>query len=276
MNTIDVLALASLALAAVPAVLFFLNLTVYRRLPPSARSPGIREGVSVLIPARNEEANIRLAVQSAQEWKGRAQFTSAQNGTPALTHINLVVLAGLIGITPLLIGAQEVPRDSNPGSSTPARPTLRLEDQFGHEHALTFPTTNRVLVTYADRKGSEQIAPWVASLRKQASGGVTIVGVANLEGVPGAFRNRVRSRFKEKFSYPVLLDWEGTLRQAFPFRHDVANIYLFDSAGKMLCHESGPADPEKMTRLMQAIQPATSESRAPSESAHHVRTTANH
>mgnify|MGYP001769174294 CR=1 FL=1 len=47
------LAVAALALAAVPALLFFINLFVYRRAP-AAGLGGETPSVSVLIPARNE------------------------------------------------------------------------------------------------------------------------------------------------------------------------------------------------------------------------------
>ena len=65
----DVLALVALALAAVPAALFFANLRAFRRAPrvPAARgaAAGARPGVSVLVPARDEEQGIRACVEAA-------------------------------------------------------------------------------------------------------------------------------------------------------------------------------------------------------------------
>lgn len=64
------LVLASLILAAIPAALFLANLAYYRRLPalgdPEPADPRRAAGwsVSVLIPARNEEASISGAVES--------------------------------------------------------------------------------------------------------------------------------------------------------------------------------------------------------------------
>jgi hypothetical protein len=68
----DTLALISLALAALPAGLFLINLLVYRRLPRwiedraahsrANRSSRIVHPISVLIPARNEEKNIRATL----------------------------------------------------------------------------------------------------------------------------------------------------------------------------------------------------------------------
>jgi cellulose synthase/poly-beta-1,6-N-acetylglucosamine synthase-like glycosyltransferase len=56
------LAAAALFFAVIPAVLFCFNLRLYRS-PPLA-PPGTRPSVSVLIPARNEEASIAAAVAS--------------------------------------------------------------------------------------------------------------------------------------------------------------------------------------------------------------------
>jgi len=56
------LAVASLLLALIPAVLFRRNLSVYR--PPPALAAGPLPAVSVLIPARNEAAAIQAAAES--------------------------------------------------------------------------------------------------------------------------------------------------------------------------------------------------------------------
>jgi hypothetical protein len=56
------LAMAALVLAAFPCALFLLNLRAYRPVPKNPGKPGL--AISVLIPARNEEANIASAIQS--------------------------------------------------------------------------------------------------------------------------------------------------------------------------------------------------------------------
>ncbi|MEN1680026.1 MAG: glycosyltransferase [Planctomycetota bacterium] len=56
------LAVASLIFAAPPAYFYFRNVGVFRPLPPSAE--GGRAAVSVLIPARDESANIAACVES--------------------------------------------------------------------------------------------------------------------------------------------------------------------------------------------------------------------
>ena len=75
----DILAVMALVLAALPAGLFVLNLLIYRPLPPGRRRKGTHseappeklalpgfgpQGISVLIPARDEEQNIRAALEA--------------------------------------------------------------------------------------------------------------------------------------------------------------------------------------------------------------------
>ena len=62
------LAWASVILAGVPALLFIINLVFYRPLPAVTASKD--SGISVLIPARNEEANIAAAVESVLQNEG--------------------------------------------------------------------------------------------------------------------------------------------------------------------------------------------------------------
>ena len=59
---LDTLAVIALALAAIPCGLFLLNLHAYRRLA-NLQSP-IKNHLSVLIPARNEEQNIRRTLEA--------------------------------------------------------------------------------------------------------------------------------------------------------------------------------------------------------------------
>jgi len=59
---LDLLAFVALVLAGIPSGMFLLNLLVYR--PIGNRKSQISSSVSVLIPARNEEQNIRASLQA--------------------------------------------------------------------------------------------------------------------------------------------------------------------------------------------------------------------
>ncbi len=64
------LAITSLVLALIPAVLFFRNLRLYRAPPRPLESADPLPAVSLLIPARNEEAGIRATVEAALASEG--------------------------------------------------------------------------------------------------------------------------------------------------------------------------------------------------------------
>lgn len=63
----NTIALVALILAAIPAGLFVVNLMFYQRIKPLGVPLPFTAGVSVLIPARNEEANIEATVRAALE-----------------------------------------------------------------------------------------------------------------------------------------------------------------------------------------------------------------
>lgn len=61
----ELLVTIALVLAAIPAVLFLVNLRFYRPLSKSSEQAGRPQALSVLIPARNEEGNIRATLEAA-------------------------------------------------------------------------------------------------------------------------------------------------------------------------------------------------------------------
>lgn len=66
----ELLVTIALVLAAIPAVLFLLNLWFYRPLSKSSEQAGRPQALSVLIPARNEERNIRATLEAALANRG--------------------------------------------------------------------------------------------------------------------------------------------------------------------------------------------------------------
>ena len=69
---LDALALIAFLLAAIPSGLFLLNLLVYR--PILNRESRIANPLSVLIPARNEEQNIRATLEAALANRGNFEI----------------------------------------------------------------------------------------------------------------------------------------------------------------------------------------------------------
>jgi predicted transcriptional regulator len=109
------------------------------------------------------------------------------------------------------------------------------------------------ILTVADQKGAQQIDDWVRPLKERYHDRLHWIGVADVTGIPSIFRNRLRSRFQEKYRHTVLLDWEGLVTKALRARSKQANVYLLDSTGKVAAQESGAAQSAAVERLCKAI-----------------------
>ena len=143
-----------------------------------------------------------------------------------------------------------------PKSPSQAPASIELSDQYDTPQRLTFPATNVVVLTIADKKGSEQIDGWVAALKARYAGRIELRGLAEVGGVPGLLRSKVRKKFQETRTYPVMMDWSGTNCAAFHYQKNVANILLIGRDGAILGHFTGPASEQTMAKLREVLDPA--------------------
>jgi hypothetical protein len=125
-------------------------------------------------------------------------------------------------------------------SPAKAPASIELRDQYDAPQRLTFPATNVVVLTIADKKGSEQIDGWVAALKARYAGRLDIRGLADVRGVPESWHGRVRRRFQEARTYPVMMDWSGTNCARFGFQPGVANVLVIERDGTIGARFTGP------------------------------------
>jgi len=148
--------------------------------------------------------------------------------------------------------ASEAPK---PPAHTPA--SLELRDQYDAPQRLVFPATNVVVLTIADQKGSEQIDGWVAALKARYAGRIELRGLADVGGVPGFLRGKVRKRFQETRTYPVMLDWSGKTCAALGYQAGVANLVVFSEDGVIRGRIAGPATPDAIAKVEAIVATAT-------------------
>ena len=134
--------------------------------------------------------------------------------------------------------------------------TLELRDQYDAPQRLAFPATNVVVLTIADKKGSEQIDGWVAALKAHYSGRIELRGLADVGGVPGFLRGRVRKKFQETRTYPVMMDWSGKVCAKFGFEPGLANVLVIARDGNIHARAAGPAREPALKELSAAIDAA--------------------
>ena len=192
---------------------------------------------------------LRKILGQPMQWKGRDYLPAKNNSNPVAARIALMIASATLLF-------------ASPAGAESAAPTIvvlnlscpsfELPDQFGTNHLITFPQPQPTVFIVADRKGSEQIATWVAALKAHSGGRLKIIGVANIRGAPGWVQGMIRKKFRKQYAYPILIDGSGKLPAWLHSQDDVANVFLLSPAGGLLATEHGPCDDDSLRRLMQA------------------------
>jgi hypothetical protein len=109
-------------------------------------------------------------------------------------------------------------------------PRFTLEDQYERKWQHSDFQSPLVIYVISDRTGYAYSSNWTTPLVEQYKSRVRFVPVADVRGVPGFLKGYIRSQFKKEFSYPVLLDWEGTVTTGIKFTAGVPNLAIVDAS----------------------------------------------
>lgn len=169
--------------------------------------------------------------------------------------MNLSSLLGaavlVLQFVPVSVPAVEPPR---PPARAPA--LIELQDQFERPQRLAFPATNVVVLTIADKKGADQIDGWVTALKARYAGRIELRGLADVAGVPGLWRGKIRKHFRETRTHPVMMDWSGKVCAQFQPTAGEANVLVLDRDGNILGRVTGPATAAPLATLQSALDRA--------------------
>lgn len=144
---------------------------------------------------------------------------------------------------------------ADPAASNPAKAqrlaSFQLPDQFGTNHTFAFPRSRPLLLLVGDRRGSEEIDPWIEPLKKRWKENADIAGLADVQGAPRFLRGRITEAIRKSRSKPLLLDFEGKVSETLPLKKKTANIFLIGPDGTLLVHVAGPypSEPDSDPRL---------------------------
>ena len=133
---------------------------------------------------------------------------------------------------------------------------FELTDQNARTRSYRFPKTKVTVMTVADHKGSDQLAPWIERLHERYENRIDIDGVANVSMISKPFHNMFREAFRKQLTYSVMLDWNGSLVKQFGSTKNVANVYVIDRLGRIVKQVTGPASDEAMRELTREIDRA--------------------
>ncbi|MFM8394396.1 MAG: TlpA family protein disulfide reductase [Acidobacteriota bacterium] len=130
---------------------------------------------------------------------------------------------------------------------------FELRDQYNQLISYRFPKSKPTILIFGDRKGSEQIEGWVRPIWAQYQDRVDQRGVAVLSAVPSFMRGIIRSMFKSRVKYPVLLDWTGEVAKSYHYQSGQANLILIDQQGQIVLRLSGGAGKDGLQQLYARI-----------------------
>lgn len=130
---------------------------------------------------------------------------------------------------------------------------FELSDQHEKPRVYRFPKSRVSVITVADHKGSDQLAPWIERLYARYEKRIDIDGIADVSMIPRAFHGVFRRAFKKQLTYTVMLDWGGRVVKQFGHTKGVANLYVVDRDGDVVKHLHGPVTDEAMRTLARVI-----------------------
>ena len=137
------------------------------------------------------------------------------------------------------------------GVPTPRLTSFQLPDQYGTNHSFSFPRNRPLILLVGDRRGSEEIDPWIEPLKKRWTQTADIAGLADVQGAPRFLRGRITDAIRKSRTKPLLLDFEGKVTETLALKKKTANIFVVSPDGAVLAHVAGPypSQPESDSRL---------------------------
>jgi hypothetical protein len=138
---------------------------------------------------------------------------------------------------------------------------FELTDQQARKRTYRFPKTKVTVMTVADHKGSDELAPWIQQVYDRYQNQIDIDGVADVSMIPKLFRAVLREAFKKQLAYSVMLDWDGSVVRQFACKKNVANIYVIDRGGHIVKRITGAVSDEALCALFSAIDAAIADAK---------------
>lgn len=128
-------------------------------------------------------------------------------------------------------------------------PSFIMEDQYAKEIQSSSFKGKHVLLFLADRSGSKLTPNWTKVLEPKYRNKAVFVAVANVSSVPFFLKSFIRGKFKENYSYTVLMDWDGLLWEHFSCKNDVTTVVHIDPQGMAKYKISGIGNDKELSQL---------------------------
>ena len=128
-----------------------------------------------------------------------------------------------------------------------------LEDQYGNEHKSVNIQGKRQLLFLADRSGSDFTSNWTKVLEPLYRNTIEFVAFADVSSVPGFLKGFIKGKFKDSYSNPILMDWEGKLFEYYNCPEGIPTIVFIDNKGIIRYKISGKGTSSELQMLHEVI-----------------------
>ena len=128
-----------------------------------------------------------------------------------------------------------------------------LEDQYGNEHKSVNIQGKRQLLFLADRSGSDFTSNWTKVLEPLYRNTIEFVAFADVSSVPGFLKGFIKGKFKDSYSNPILMDWEGKLFEYYNCPEGIPTIVFIDNKGIIRYKISGKGTSSELQMLNEII-----------------------
>lgn len=165
-------------------------------------------------------------------------------------HRRSTVLASLLAV--LIVGMMcDNARSADSSTNTIS---FSFNDQYTEPMVLKPEFPKPMIVTVADKDGSDQLIEWIEPLTKEFGKTVSFFPIADLRAVPGLLKGMVRRSFKKRFEYDIAMDWDGVAVKQLSTKAGHANLILLNRQGKIVTSVHGPVSEENLSTMVKAIR----------------------
>ena len=175
------------------------------------------------------------------QWYGAVRFWI---GKPVAWRGRALSLMGVLLLSSQIACAAGVPRC----------PEFELEDQSGVTHRVEFPRKRPLYIVAANRLGTKQIAGWVKPVAETFGDRVEIYGLADVRGIPSVFHGAIRLMIREGTTWPVLLDWKGSVIPRLCEAGLANEVVVVHPKGDIRLHLRGEASASDLERVNETLR----------------------
>lgn len=129
-----------------------------------------------------------------------------------------------------------------------------LRDQHDNTHYWTSFKGKPTIIILSDRAGSDFVDNWVKPLQKSLASKVKFVPVAEVSSAPGFVHGLIRSGIRDKYNYPLYLDWEGDTYKYYQCKPEVPNLFFVGTDEKIALTTSGKGSKTEVTSFIDSIE----------------------